>query len=62
MPSEKVIFSKEYFSGLYGIGSYYFSKLLVELPMFIFLPIIQLAIVYFIAGYKETAEAFWLLG
>lgn len=59
-PAERLIFSKEYGAGFYGVVSYYFSKLLVEIPIISIIPIAFVAIVYFIVGFVPDAGRFFL--
>lgn len=57
-PLELPIFLREYGSGLYGTDIYYLSKALAEIPTFIFLPVLFVAILYFMVGLYYTVEKF----
>lgn len=59
-PAERATFAKESTSGYYNVAPYYFSKLLVELPVVAVFPMIWLAIVYFIIGFVPDAGRFFL--
>lgn len=57
-PIELPIFLREYGIGLYRVDVYFFSKMFAELPMFIFIPVLFSAVVYFMVGLYESADAF----
>ena len=59
-PAERATFSKEYTSGYYNVAPYYFSKLMVELPVIALFPLIFLGIAYFIVGFVPDAGKFFL--
>lgn len=59
-PVEREIFIKEYDSGLYSIGPYYLSKLLIDLPLTAFFPILFTCIVYYAVNLYSPAENFFL--
>ena len=46
-PLEKKVFIKEYNSGLYGVSSYYFSKMAIECFLISFFPVIFSCIIYY---------------
>lgn len=55
---EKVVFKREYTAGYYSLFPYYFSKVLVELPFYIFYPLFTLTICYFMTGLQRTFSNF----
>ncbi|XP_078321987.1 protein white-like [Crassostrea virginica] len=57
-PLEVPIFLREYGSGLYGVGIYYMSKTLVELPFLIIIPVIFMSILYWMSGLVHDANSF----
>ncbi|KAL8603575.1 hypothetical protein ACOMHN_022527 [Nucella lapillus] len=57
-PNEITIFLREYGSGLYRTDVYFLAKNLAELPTFILLPIIFMAIDYWMIGLNDTWQAF----
>lgn len=61
-PAERVVYAKEYNSGLYGVTSYYFSKIIIELPFVMILPWMFVAIIYWVVKFNPGAEHFFLLG
>ena len=61
-PAERVTYSKEYNSGLYGVIPYYFSKILIELPFVMLMPWLLVGIVYYIVGFNSPVERFFRLG
>ena len=40
---------------MYGIKQYYFSKIVLELPLLLILPLIELVITFYGIGYREGA-------
>lgn len=61
-PAERVVYAKEYNSGLYGVTSYYFSKIIIELPFVMLLPWMFVAIIYWVVKFNPGADHFFLLG
>lgn len=59
-PVEREIFLKEYDSGLYQIFPYYMSKLLIDLPLTAFFPMLFTSIVYYIVNLSNPAANFFL--
>ena len=59
-PKERSIFLKEYNSGLYGIIPYFFSKLIIEIPLTSFFPILFSCIVYFVVNFNPGVSNFFL--
>lgn len=57
-PLEIPIFLREYGSGLYGVGVYYLSKTLVEIPFLILIPVIFMSILYWMGGLVHDANSF----
>lgn len=55
---EKVIFKREYTARYYSLFPYYFSKVLVELPFYIFYPFFTITICYFMTGLQRTFSNF----
>ncbi|XP_015266271.1 PREDICTED: ATP-binding cassette sub-family G member 2-like [Gekko japonicus] len=59
---EKKIFIHEYISGYYRTSAYFFSKLMADLiPMRTIPSIIFTCIIYFMLGFKQTVEAFFIM-
>ena len=59
---EKKLFIYEYISGYYRVSSYFFGKLLSDLPPMRMLPsIIFTCITYFLLGLKPVVEAFFVM-
>lgn len=58
-PVEKEIFAKEYDSGLYGIVPYYFSKLMIEIPLTAFFPTLFSCIVYYLVNFNDEVINFF---
>jgi ABC-type multidrug transport system permease subunit len=58
-PSEKSVFLKESGAKLYGAGSYFLSRNIVELPFSILFPTIQSLIYYWMAGLTTSAFQFF---
>lgn len=58
---EKVAVLRENRNGFYGIGSYLFAKVIVDLPFQIFNPLIFVAILAPMSSLKTDAESFFTL-
>ncbi|XP_073456941.1 broad substrate specificity ATP-binding cassette transporter ABCG2 isoform X1 [Aquarana catesbeiana] len=59
---EKKIFIHEYISGYYRLSAYFFSKLMADLiPMRTLPSIIFTCVIYFMIGFKRTAECFFIM-
>ncbi|OLY78091.1 ATP-binding cassette sub-family G member 2 [Smittium mucronatum] len=56
--SGKFVFQREYQNGYYKTKPYFFSKILVELPVQVICPIIFSAISYFMIGYRGSFTKF----
>ncbi len=55
---EKPVFIREYSSQLYSLWIYYTTKNLVEIPMMIIAPAVQLCMVFWFVGYKSGILSF----
>ena len=53
-PQEKKIFINEYNSGLYGVCSYYFSKMSIECFLTSFFPVIFSSLIYFGVNFNNS--------
>lgn len=51
-PSERPVFLREVQKGMYRVSSYYWSKILTELPMAIVVPVLTAVIIYFAVGFN----------
>ena len=61
-PAERVVYAKEYNSGLYGVTPYYFSKIIIELPFVMLLPWLFIGIVYWVVKFNPEIVRFFILG
>lgn len=61
-PSERKVFRKEYNSGLYGVTSYFVSKLIIEIPLTACFPILFTCIAYFGVNLYSDFEHFLFFG
>ncbi|GFO01507.1 ATP-binding cassette sub-family g member, partial [Plakobranchus ocellatus] len=59
-PNEINLVKREYGTGLYKTATYFITKSIAELPLFVFGSMIFLSITYFMIGLKDTLEAFLL--
>ena len=50
-PGRKKIFRREIFDGSYGVGPAVFTQFIMDIPHYVFIPLIATLIVYFMAGY-----------
>jgi ATP-binding cassette subfamily G (WHITE) protein 1 len=58
---EKPSFAREHSQGYYGTSSYFLAKIIVELPLTVFFPIITAAIVYWSVGLRPGFVHFIVL-
>lgn len=47
---ERPVFLREVNNNMYSVGAYFWGKIISELPMSLFIPILQSVIVYFALG------------
>ncbi|KAJ4750322.1 ABC transporter G family member 2 [Rhynchospora pubera] len=59
-PQERAMLNKERSVDMYKLSAYFMARTTSDLPLDLLLPVIFLVIVYFMAGLKETATAFFL--
>jgi len=52
---ERGVFIREHTSNMYGSGSYYASKLALELPLLLVLPLLENALTFWGIGYRDDA-------
>lgn len=57
-PQERAILAKERASGMYTLSSYFMARITGDMPMELILPILFLAIVYWMTGLKPELTAF----
>ena len=58
---EKSSFAREHSQGYYGVSSYFLAKILVELPLTVFFPILTAVIVYWSVGLRPGIIHFVIL-
>lgn len=54
------VFFREHFNGAYRVETYYFTKQLAELPIYLALPILFSTIVYWMVGFNSDVERFFI--
>lgn len=59
-PHELPVFMREYTSGLYRVDTYFLGRTCAEIPMQIIFPIIFCCITWWMAAFRNTAQAFFL--
>ncbi|RWV85906.1 hypothetical protein BHE74_00003655 [Ensete ventricosum] len=59
-PQERAMLNKERAVDMYRLSAYFMARTTSDLPLDLFLPIIFLLIVYFMAALRQNAEAFFL--
>lgn len=59
-PQERAMLNKERAVDMYKLSAYFLARTTSDLPLDLFLPIIFMVIVYFMAGLKATATHFFL--
>ncbi|XP_014681142.1 PREDICTED: protein white-like isoform X2 [Priapulus caudatus] len=56
---ESLVFMREHFNGCYRVDTYYLSKMIAEVPFFIFIPMLFTLILYWMIGLYSSASAFF---
>ena len=56
---EREVFVKESASKNYTVCNYYISKLLLELPLMLLLPLFENALTFYIVGYRRDWTCFF---
>ncbi|XP_020694400.1 ABC transporter G family member 22 isoform X2 [Dendrobium catenatum] len=59
-PQERAMLNKERAVDMYRLSAYFMARTTSDLPLDLFLPIIFLLIVYFMAGLRQSPEPFFL--
>ncbi|KAG1333886.1 ABC transporter G family member 22 [Cocos nucifera] len=59
-PQERAMLNKERAVDMYRLSAYFMARTTSDLPLDLFLPIIFLIIVYFMAGLRQSIEPFFL--
>eukprot|EP00116_Pleurobrachia_bachei_P008907 sb/3469169/ len=59
LPNDFPILLKEYRVGMYGIASYLWSIILMNIPKIVVLVFVQLLLSYFLTGLETSAESFF---
>ncbi|GFO08500.1 ATP-binding cassette sub-family g member, partial [Plakobranchus ocellatus] len=57
-PEEMHLVMREYGSGLYSMATYFFPKVIAELPMFILMSMIFISVDYWMIGFRDEFSAF----
>lgn len=58
-PTERSVFLKEEGAKLYGVGAYFLSRNIIEIPYSIIFPMLQSLIMYWFVGLNSTPEQFF---
>ena len=58
--AELPVFLREHFNGMYRTDTYFLTKQLVELPLYIVEPMITLTILYWMVGLNPDVERFFI--
>nr|UOU03360.1 ATP-binding cassette subfamily G-like 10 [Brachionus rubens] len=59
-PAEIPIFIREHQNRMYRVISYYLSKVLIDLPVFILIPAVFVTIIYWMADLNKEGNRFWI--
>ena len=57
---ERPVFLREHANMMYSLSPYYLTKMLVEIPILLVLPLIQCLCVYWIIGYQSGIQRFFM--
>ena len=58
---ERPVFLREQANQLYSVTPYYLAKSLIDMPVLILTPLLQLSIVYWVIGYQSGYERFGMV-
>ncbi|XP_076917685.1 ABC transporter G family member 22-like [Bidens hawaiensis] len=59
-PQERAMLNKERAADMYRLSAYFMARTTSDLPLDLFLPMLFLLVVYFMAGLRLTADSFFL--
>lgn len=59
-PQERAMLNKERAADMYRLSAYFMARTTSDLPLDLFLPLLFLLVVYFMAGLRQTADSFFL--
>ncbi|KAJ0770153.1 putative ABC-2 type transporter, P-loop containing nucleoside triphosphate hydrolase [Helianthus annuus] len=59
-PQERAMLNKERAADMYRLSAYFMARTTTDLPLDLFLPMLFLLVVYFMAGLRLTADSFFL--
>nr|ANW72279.1 ABC-2 type transporter family protein [Tradescantia hirsutiflora] len=59
-PQERAMLNKERAVDMYRLSAYFMARTTSDLPLDLFLPVVFLIIVYFMAGLRQNVESFFL--
>lgn len=59
-PQERAMLSKERAADMYQLSAYFVARTTSDLPLDLFLPVLFILVVYFMAGLKHDAASFFL--
>jgi hypothetical protein len=55
-----LVFAREQGAGYYSLAAYFFSKIMVEIPFQIIFPWLGATIIYFMAGFPNDVEIYFI--
>lgn len=58
---ERPVFLREQANQMYGLTPYFLTKNIVEQPVLLIQPLIQLLVVYWGIGYYPSMQSFWMI-
>lgn len=59
-PQERAMLNKERAADMYRLSAYFMARTTSDLPLDLFLPLLFLLVVYFMAGLRQTVDSFFL--
>ncbi|KAI3696831.1 hypothetical protein L6452_29410 [Arctium lappa] len=59
-PQERAMLNKERAADMYRLSAYFMARTTSDLPLDLFLPMLFLVVVYFMAGLRQTVDSFFL--
>jgi hypothetical protein len=57
---ERPVFLREHCNQMYDLAPYYLSKMLIEVPVLIMVPLVMQVLVYWAVGFNPVAKSFFM--
>lgn len=58
---ERAVFLREYCNQMYDLAPYYLTKMLIEIPVLLFVPLLMQVMTYWAIGFRPEARSFFMM-